>query len=67
MRRALANALSWPRNRMREFFTSGSVGGGGSNPPSYPASDAAGDCPGSQFKWKFLTPFCVSPPATIAS
>ena len=21
---------------MREFFTSGSVGGGGSNPPSYP-------------------------------
>jgi hypothetical protein len=24
-------------------------------------------CLGSQFKWKFLTPFCVSPPATIAS
>jgi hypothetical protein len=24
-------------------------------------------CPGSQFKWNFLTPFCVSPPAAIAS
>ena len=24
-------------------------------------------CPGSQFKWKFLTPFCVSPPASIAA
>ena len=25
------------------------------------------NCLGSQFKWKFLTPFCVSPPAVIAS
>jgi len=24
-------------------------------------------CPGSQFKWKFLTAFCVSPPASISA
>jgi len=26
-----------------------------------------GMCPGSQFKWKFLTAFCVSPPASISA
>ena len=29
-------------NRMREFFTYGSVGGAGGNPGSYPAANAGG-------------------------
>lgn len=28
-----------PRNRMREIFTSGSVGGAGGDPGSYPEAD----------------------------
>ena len=31
-----------PTNRMREYFTYGSVGGAGGNPGSYPAANPAG-------------------------
>jgi len=42
-RRAIAAGIPVPgrdlRNRMREFFTSGSVGGAGGNPGPYPEAD----------------------------
>ena len=47
MRSRCATAAGLPvpggelRNRMRKFFTSGSVGGGGGNPGPYPEADKA--------------------------
>ena len=40
-------------NRMREYFTYGSVGGAGGNPGSYPA-DNAGERPGFAGKSRFV-------------
>ncbi len=39
-------------NRMREYFTYGSVGGAGGNPGSYPAANA-GDPPQSRIRTRW--------------